>query len=315
MRPLRLLFLLWIGVWQCSTALLGGEYHLNNGDVVRGEPVSFNDDGMVVRLDVGGYSPLLTWSKLTQDTLKELAKNPKAASYAEPFVDAPPVPKDKEKKKKEVVLKPVPRVERIEKPSFFSSFVTPAGAAVFGVLFLANLYAAYQIARFRNRSPALVCGLSVVLPVIAPALILAMPSAEAMETEAEGAAVPAGAAQAAGKSTTGSLAKAPMAGGLSISHEEKPSASPSQGPQNYKRGEFTFNRRFFETKFPGFFRVVPADPDLVLVVRSAKTEHIAKRISRITSNEVYLQPVRGNETVVMFAEITEIQVRKQEVKA
>jgi hypothetical protein len=317
MRPLRLLLLVWIGVWQCSVGLLGAEYHLNNGDVVRGEPVSFNDDGMVVRLDIGGYSPQISWSKLTQESLQELARNPKAANFVEPFIDTPPVQKEKEKKKKEIVLKPVPRVEHIDKPSFFSAFATPGGLGVFLVLFLANIYAAYEVARFRNRPPALVCGLSAIFPVLAPGMFLAMPTAAASEGALDGTVEPAAAAQAAGKATTGPLAKVPMASGLSIHQEEKAAAaSGGEGPQTYKRGEFTFNRRFFETKFPGFFRVIPADPNLILAVRLAKAEHIAKRITRISSNEVHLQPVRGgNEVSVPFNEITEIQVRRMEVKA
>src|SRR5437879_1887165 len=127
MRALRLFVLIFFGVWQCSLASFAGEYHLNNGDIIRGEPVSFNDDGMVVRLTIGGHSPRISWSKFTQDSLKELAKEPQAAKFVEPFIEVPPAPKDKEKKKREFLLKPVPRVERVEKPHFFASFGTPAG--------------------------------------------------------------------------------------------------------------------------------------------------------------------------------------------
>jgi hypothetical protein len=315
MRLLRLLFLLWIGVCPCAPTLLGGEYRLTNEDIIRGEPVSFNDDGMIVRLDIGGYSPQISWSKLTQESLQELAKNSKAANFVEPFIDTPPAPKDAEKKKKEIILKPVPRVERVDNPHFFTSVTTQAGMGILLVLWLGNLYAACEIARFRNRPAAVVCGLSVVFPVLAPALFLAIPAAPAPEAEAPGLAEPAAAAAPAGKSTTGSLAKAAMASGLSVAHQEKAGAPGSQGPQTYKRGEFTFNRRFFETKFPTFFRVVPSDDGMVLVVRGAKAEHIAKRITRISSNEIHLQLVRGTEISVLFAEVTEVQVRRQEAKA
>ena len=82
MRALRFFLLGCLSVWQCSTALLGGEFRLTNEDVVRGEPVTFDDVGMVVRLDIGGYSQRISWSKLTQDSLQELAKNPQAAKFA-----------------------------------------------------------------------------------------------------------------------------------------------------------------------------------------------------------------------------------------
>jgi hypothetical protein len=307
MRSLRLILLLAVGVWQCWAAALGAEFEMTNGDIVRGEPVSFNDDGMVVRLEVGGFSPRISWSKLTQASLQSLSKNPQAAKFVEPFIDVPPVPKEKEKKKKDIILKPVPRVERIEKPNFFASIATPAGLVIFLVLFLANLYAAYEIALFRHRSVPLVLGLSLFFPVLAPALFLAMPGAAA--PEAEPTAQPETAAAPAASKTTGPLAKAPMASGLSISHEKAGTAAPAaQGPQTFKRGEFTFNRRFVETKFPNFFRVVQSE-DVALVVRSAKEEYVAKRISRISTNEMHLQLVKGGEVSIPFAEITEMQVR------
>jgi hypothetical protein len=317
MHLLRLLILLCLSA-GLSVSGWAGQYELTNGDIVRGEPVSFNDDGMIVRLDIGGYSPLISWSKLTQDSLKDLVTNPKAANFVEPFIDTPPVQKDKEKKKKDIVLKPVPRVPVVEKPSFFASLGTPAGLGIFGLLYLANVYAAFEVARFRHRPPALVCGVSLLFPFVGPGLFLALPGEPEPEIEGGGVAEPAAATLAAGKATTGPMSKAPVASGLSISHQEKAgggAAAAGPGPQSYKRGEFTFNRRFFETKFPGFFRVIPNADGEVLVVRTAKVEHVAKRISRITSNEMHLQLLRGTEIAVPFAEMTEVQVRHQEAKA
>jgi hypothetical protein len=317
MRPLRLLILVCLALWQCCLGSFAEEFRLNNGDILRGEAVSFNDDGLVVRLDVGGHSPRISWSKLTQDTLKQLSNNPQAARFVEPFIDVPPTPKEK-KIKKDIVLKPVPRVERVEKPNFFASFATPAGLMVFLVLLLANVYAAYHVALYRNRPPALVCGLSILFPFVAPALFLLMPSAPPTEGQAEGHAEPALAAQAAGKATTGSLAKVPaMASALSIAQAEKSGApAASQAGQTYKRGEFTFNRRFMETKFASFFRIVQseADKDLVLIVRGPKEDYIAKRISRISSTEMHLQLLRGVEVSVPFSDITEIQIRHKDTK-
>ena len=272
MRLLRLLVLIGFGLWQWSLAVPGAEYRLNSGDVLRGEAVSFNDDGLVVRLQIGGHSPRISWSKLTQETLLELMKNPEAAKFVEPFIDVPPVPKDKEKKAREITLKPVPRVERVGDTGLFAALATPAGLVIFLVLFAANLYAAYEIARYRYRPPGLVCGLSILFPVIAPAMFLAMPPAQPTDAEAAGMAE-AGSAGTAGKVTTGPLAKVPMASGLSIAQAEKAGASAAgAGPQSFKRGEFTFNRRFIETKFAGFFRVVPgeAERDMVLVVRAGR---------------------------------------------
>jgi hypothetical protein len=85
--------------------------------------------------------------------------------------------------------------------------------------------------------------------------------------------------------------------------------------QTYKRTEVTMDRRFFETKFAGYFRMVPENPDMVLVVRTAKQEYVARRISRISSSEVHLQLLRGNTEVgVPFGEISEVLVRHKDAK-
>lgn len=317
MRLLCSLVVVCFGLWQCSKPLLGAEFRLMNGDVVRGEAVSFNDDGLVVRLDIGGHTPRISWSKLTQETLQQLAANPEAAGYVEPFIEIPPVPKEK-KEKKQIPIKPAPRVERVESPNFFASFATPAGLMILVVLMAANLYAAYEIARFRYRPPGLVCGLSILFPVVAPAIFLAMPPSEPEELQDAALTEAAGAALAAGKATTGPLAKMPMASGLSIAQDKSSASSAAAVPQTFKRGEYTFNRRFMETKFPGFFRVVvgEAEKDLVLAVRVGRDEHVAKRISRISSNEMHVQLARGgSEVLVPFAEISEIQIRHKDAKA
>jgi hypothetical protein len=88
-------------------------------------------------------------------------------------------------------------------------------------------------------------------------------------------------------------------------------------PIIFPRGEFSFNRRFFETKFAGFFRVIPteAEKDLVLVIKASRGEFVGRRISRITPNELYLQVVKDNasaEEMIPFAEIAEVQIRHKD---
>jgi hypothetical protein len=87
----------------------------------------------------------------------------------------------------------------------------------------------------------------------------------------------------------------------------------------YKRGDYTFNRRFFETQFSGFFRVVPtdADKDMVLVVTTAKAEYVGKRISRISAADFFLQLLMpaGKEVGISFAEVAQIAVKhKDEIR-
>jgi hypothetical protein len=88
-------------------------------------------------------------------------------------------------------------------------------------------------------------------------------------------------------------------------------------PVVFQRGEFSFNRRFFETKFAGFFRVVPseAEKDLVLVITASRGQFVGRRIMRITPNELYLQVVKNNvsaEEMIPFAEISEVQIRHKD---
>jgi hypothetical protein len=87
----------------------------------------------------------------------------------------------------------------------------------------------------------------------------------------------------------------------------------------YQRGQFTFNRRFIETKFPGFFGVIrrDADKDMVLVIKCSRGEYIGQRISRIAANDLHLQVQRGHaseEVMIPFVEIQEIKLKHKDAK-
>jgi len=86
-------------------------------------------------------------------------------------------------------------------------------------------------------------------------------------------------------------------------------------PEVFTRGQFTFNRRFFETRFPKFFGVFRgADKDKVLAIKSARREHVADRIVRITANDVVVQVTHGTaseEVTIPFVEIQEVVVRRK----
>jgi hypothetical protein len=94
-----------------------------------------------------------------------------------------------------------------------------------------------------------------------------------------------------------------------------PPAPPEQPETEvFQRGQFMFNRRFFETKFSGFFGIVrrEADKDKVLQVKTPHSLFVAERITRIAANEVHFEVLRGDsrqEVMVPFAEIQEIQLK------
>jgi hypothetical protein len=323
--------------WQLAGSARAEEFKLANGNALRGEFASADEDGLVVKLDVGGFSKREPWINFSQETLRELAKNPKAAPFVEPFIELPIEEIKAKEKEKEIVVKPVAeRMERpAEKPGLLAAFATPIGLALLAALMLGNIFAAYEIAIFRNQPVALVCGLSILLPVAGPVIFLSLPPRAAHAAPAEGtlsdsqfdtahagAAPPHGAESKASltsrmKSKITSVFHGKPAGGLTLAAASKPEASTGAAePQVYNRGEFTFNRRFFETKFPGFFRVVPseAERDLVVAIKAIRGEYVGKRISRISSNEMHIQALSGAEVMIPFAEITQVQVRHKDAK-
>jgi hypothetical protein len=301
----------------------GMELKLTDGTVIQGEPASFSDGGLVIRRDVGGFTERIPWIRFTQETLKELVKDQKNAEFVEPFIDLPP---EVVAKQKEIRLNPVPRVERVGREAgFFAALSTPIGLVILLALYAANLLAAYEVAVFRNRPVGLVCGVSLVLPAVGPLLFMSLPSAPAEGEYAEAVALGAAGAGAGEAASATSKVKSKLTGlfgkkegGLTLAAMEKPSAAA--GPpqtKTFAKGAFTLNRRFFETQFPGFFRVVPseAEKDLVLAIRAGRTEYVGKRITRITMNELHLQLLSGGEVAVAFADMQQVQLRHKDAKA
>jgi hypothetical protein len=206
------------------------------------------------------------------------------------------------------------------------------------LLYGANVYAGFEIAIFRARPVPLVCGVSAVLPVIGPIIFLCLktllpPREEGWETKPAETTTISAASPAAAASSPGGAAGAAVAAhadpdnpmqaegaahptGLKIAHTE-PAKAAAPDKQVFQRGQFTFNRRFIETRFSGFFGVVrrDADKDMVLVVKSARGEHIATRISRIAANDMHVEVHKGGaseEVMIPFGDIKEIQLKHKD---
>jgi hypothetical protein len=178
---------------------------------------------------------------------------------------------------------------------------------------------------------ALVCGVSAVLPLAGPIIFLSMPTkvappeetwqaaAAAAETAAPDMVNPMaaeGAEHPTGLKLAGTGPADEAKSGQSEGGEQKPALPPTT---TFQRGQFTFNRRFFETKFPGFFGVIrrDADRDMVLIIRSSRGEYIGQRISRIAANDLHLQVQRGHaseEVMIPFIEIQEIKLKHKDAK-
>src|SRR5207253_4755869 len=126
-----------------------------------------------LRLNAGGFSERISWSKLNQETLKSLMANPKTAPFVEPYIEVPAEEKAKAKRQA-IDVKPVPHPARPQGHiSLFAALSTPMGLVILIVLVAANLYAGYEVALFRHHPFLLVCAVSLVLPVLGPIIFLA----------------------------------------------------------------------------------------------------------------------------------------------
>jgi len=244
-----------------------------------------------------------------------LQKNPKLAPFVQPFIEIPIESRVKKTDPGEIKLPE--RLKRPPKGSLIGAiFTSSVGLVSLLLIYLANVYAAYEISIVRAYPPGLVCGISAVAPFIGPIIFLCMPTKIASaETWKPGQPRPAAAAAV-------EAAPEPMAdaeGGMAYPPpEEAAPAAPVLPPtQTFQRGKFTFNRRFFETKFPGFFGLVRRDPekDMVLVFKSARGEYVANRITRIAANDLHIEVRKGaasQEVVINYTEIQEVQLKHKD---
>jgi len=300
-----------LGLWLCGRLVAAdtdATYELTDGKSITGAVISYNDNGIVFRLDVDKYSERVPWTKFSQDALKQLATNPKIKPLAEPFIDSPP---PERMKKADVKPHEVVRLELPAKQSLFSAlFSSSVGLVALLLIYAANIYAGYEVAVCRSRSILLGMGMAVVLPILGPIIFLVMPVRAGVPEAA------AATAEAATQTFAVASAAAPVASGIHIVEASWQSSAPPAapaGPQVFQRGQFTFNRRFFETKFSGFFSMIRRDSEknLVLIVKTGRAQFIVERITRIANNDMHVEVAHGpvkQEAMVAFADITEVQL-------
>jgi hypothetical protein len=314
-----------------AVAAYAESFTLANGATLTGELLAGSENDVGVQIKVGdGKYERVPWANFSQDDLKKFTKVQKLEKLVEPFIE---ITQEDKIKKTEVNIKQPPRLERPVPQSLVGAlFSSGLGLFVLLVLYAANIYAGYEVSIFRARPTALVCGVSAVLPLIGPIIFLSLPTqvapaeetwesapAAAAETAATDAANPM-LADGAEHPTGLRLAGTGPSDAVKVGHfeggEDKPAIPPTT---TYQRGQFTFNRRFFETKFPGFFGVIrrDADRDMVLVIKSSRGEYRGQRISRIAANDLHLQVQRGHaseEVMIPFVEIQEIRLKHKDAK-
>ena len=140
------------------------------------------------------------------------------------------------------------------------------------VIYVANLYAAFEVAVVRGKSIGAVMGLSAVLPIIGPIIFLSQPIMDA----------PVGRKRAAAEE---GAPGAPGSAARRAPDRRKFRLSPRRGsprrrrrkpqPQVFARGKFTFNKRFIETKFAGFIGEPKGDAKTFAMEVKTLKAHIA----------------------------------------
>jgi hypothetical protein len=300
------IFLMWLAASRAGAQV--ESFQLETGESVSGEFISADKDGLQLKTADGSYQRT-PWIKFSEESLKDLVKNPKARPFVTPLIEAT---LDEQMKKAAVEYKPGPRLERpVAGSKIGALFASPLGVFMFLVLYLANLYAAYEIAIFRNHLAIVTCGVSAVAPFIGPVAFLCLPGRPFVtdETAKAGAEAVAETGEAVAAD-----AEQPSAAGQSQAEPGHAATLAIPQPVTYLRGQYMFNRRFFETKLAGFLRVVPsaAEKDMLIVMKSSRGEYVGKRISRITPNELFLHTFKGDVTedvLIPFNEVLEVVVK------
>jgi hypothetical protein len=278
-------------------------FKLTDGSIISGRLVAPQDKFLQVALESGGSTPVYTnilWARLSQETLQELTAHRAAAPFARIFLD-PPARDQASAPVRKINIKMPPRLDRPQGGGLFSS---PVMLVVLLLVYAANVYAGWEIGAYRQWPPAMTAAVAAFVPIVGPAVFLAMPT---HRHKVEEAWEPVQAEEGP------------------VVVEEEPVAAVAEEPAKptlpetivYPRGQFTFNRRFFETKFAGFLKMVPgeAERDKVIFIKSARGEYTGHRFSKVEPNEVFLQVRKGTATedvMIPFSEIFEVQVKHKD---
>jgi hypothetical protein len=139
---------------------------------------------------------------------------------------------------------------------------------------------------------------------VGPAIFLALPTHREKAYEAPVEHVP-------------EVEEAPVVEEVAAPVETGPAEPQLPKPVVYARGQTTFNRRFFETKFAGFLKVVPGEneKDKVILVKSARGEYTGQRLSKVEAAEIFLQIRKGvatEDVMIPFSEIYEVTVKHKD---
>ncbi|MEW6304764.1 MAG: hypothetical protein AB1705_14920 [Verrucomicrobiota bacterium] len=322
MRNVRLILFLTALTWQLAGGAFAAEYKLKDGSTVKGDLASVMDKGVVFKTEDGKFTARYSWDQFTEETLREFAKDPKAAKFAGLLVnlsadslDAPDlqVPDRPRRPPVEVKNKPSPGRPH-DGVKLMTAMTSGFGLFMSVILYLANIYAALEIAFFRNWPKWIPPVAAAVVPFVAPIVFLAMPTREAKVVEEEAPA------QVEEEQAPELTYQEEMAALEATAAANAAAAAPKiPATQVFRRGESNLNRRFIETKCAAFFKVIPSDAerDMRVLVKTARGEFLATRISRITNTELTVQIIKDEasaDEVIPLNDLFEIQIRHKDAQ-
>ncbi len=302
-------FLIFCGLWLglLSSGFAAETLTFTDGTSVTGEIVKSDDNGAMVHTTTDSY-PSYQWAQFSQDSLKELAGNPKLRAYVEPFIE--PTAAERPAKPK-IHVRPVHRMLAPEElhPSIFGGLVhSSLGLFILLVLYAANLYAAYEVAVVRGLSIPLVVASAVILPVVGQALFLIQPVSRPANEDA-----PVEAAAGPGPAPAAAHGSAPVTGQEDIqivSASWQSSKEEDQKPQAqvFARGKFTLNKRFIETKFAGFVGEPKGEArKFSMGLKTTRGTFVVEYILQVGATEAIFETLNG-QLVMPYADIQEIKL-------
>jgi hypothetical protein len=268
---------------------------LVDGSSFTGDIVKFDDNGMLLRATGDTYTNL-AWGRFSQESLKSLSANPKLKLLVEPFIepDASARPA-----RPEVQINPVKRLELPPNPSLLGGmFGSSVGLFVLLLVYLANLYAAFEVSVIRARPAVQVILVSAVVPIIGPAVFLAMPTKVEKPVEVKDELIPAPTFAAGAPKEDIQVVEA------SWKQEDKKAE-----PQIFARGKFTFNKRFIETKFVGYFGEPKGDAlKNIMHLKTSQAVFTVERIAQIGQTDMIVETKERGQVTVLFTDIQEIKL-------
>ena len=304
--------------------LAEGEISLTNGDIIEGTVADVDQNGIVVRRDIGGFARRANWMQLTQQSLKKIRRlgevDPKryrgAAAYAEPFIE----PNESEMERN-LLPGPVkglstPQLpDSVEVTSKVAAFSSAGGLGLLLAIALGSMMAGLGVAAFRESNALLAAGVSLFLPVIGPILFLVKPKVEYEdeydedeESEYEEVETPGGATMT---DTGGGAVAGMMPKAKKMSFAQTGSKKSGLKPQSWTRGDTRFDRSFFQNNFPNYFKTVigATEREFVLALKTGKREYVGQRIKRISGTDIHMELLNGKEQKISFSEMGTVDLR------